>query len=139
MNRFDNYVKRTLKMKSYIRYVDDFVLFESSKEKLQDVKRGIENYLKNELFLELRADSRLRENKDGVDFLGYVIRPNYILVRQRVVNNFKCNKARFYEYYENRGDRVLAPILKYNERVASFRAHIKHANSYKLNLNVGVA
>lgn len=139
MNRFDNYVKRTLKMKSYIRYVDDFVLFESSKEKLQDVKRGIENYLKNELFLELRADSRLRENKDGVDFLGYVIRPNYILVRQRVVNNFKCNKARFYEYYENGGDRVLAPILKYNERVASFRAHIKHANSYKLNLNVGVA
>ena len=90
-------------MKSYIRYVDDFVLFESSKEKLQDVKKNIEDYLKNELSLELRADTKLAENKDGVDFLGYVIRPNYILVRQRVVNNFKCNKARFYEYYENGG------------------------------------
>jgi len=35
MNGFDNFVKRTLKVKHYIRYVDDFVLFDSSKERLQ--------------------------------------------------------------------------------------------------------
>ena len=37
------------------------------------------------------------------------------------------------------GAKVLAPILKYNETVVSFRAHIKHANSYKLKSKVGVA
>jgi len=37
MNRFDNYVKIVLKMKYYIRYVDDFILFHKSKEKLQEV------------------------------------------------------------------------------------------------------
>ncbi len=139
MNSFDNFVKRELKVKSYIRYVDDFVLFDTSEKKLENLKIKIENYLKSNLALELRDDAKLRSFSDGLDFLGYIIRPNYILVRQRVVNNFKYKKAKFYEYYESDGgDKDLKTILKYNETVASFHAHIKHANSYNLKRKVGV-
>lgn len=139
MNGFDNFVKRELKVKSYLRYVDDFVLFDDSKERLQELKRLIEGYLEKNLSLELRSDTKLKPFKEGLDFLGYVIRPNYRLVRQRVVNHFKYKKARFYEYYENGGDKAKEPIMAYNQIVASFRAHIKHANSFNLKTKVGVA
>lgn len=138
MNRFDNFIKRELKIKSYIRYVDDFVLFDENRAKLQSVKIVIENYLKENLSLTLREDAKLAKCSDGLDFLGYIVRPNYMLVRQRVVNHFKYKKAKFYEYYESEGgDKVLQPILQYNQAVASFHAHIKHANSHKLKTTVG--
>ncbi len=138
MYRFDNFIKRQLKVKSYIRYVDDFVLFDSSKERLIALKIEIEKYLKDYLLLTLREDSRLRSFNDGLDFLGYIIRPNYMLVRNRVVDNLKYKKAKFYDYYENGGDTDLPAILKYNEVIASFRAHAKHANSFNLLKKVGV-
>lgn len=136
MNGFDNYVKRTLKVKSYLRYVDDFVLFDSSKERLLSHKASIEEYLRRFLGLTLRVDSKLQRFDQGLDFLGYVIRPNYLLVRNRVVNNLKYKKAKFYDYYENGGDTDLKPISQYKQVLASFQAHAKHANAYRLTKKI---
>lgn len=98
----------------------------------------IANYLDNHLALKLRADSKIAPFSEGLDFLGYIIRPNYILVRNRVVNNFKYKKAKFCEYYESdNGDRYLKPILEFNQVRNSFLAHIKHANSYRLHHTIG--
>ncbi|MCK4875620.1 MAG: group II intron reverse transcriptase domain-containing protein, partial [Sulfurimonas sp.] len=76
LNKFDHFVKRVLKMKYYIRYVDDFVLFHKSKERLQGCRKEIEIYLKNNLALELRDDTKLKKVTLGLDFLGYIIRPS---------------------------------------------------------------
>jgi len=139
MNDFDNYLKRRLKVKRYIRYVDDFVLFDRSKERLEFLKKEIEEYLKTELQLQLREDSRLKKHTEGLDFLGYIIRPNYTLVRQRVVNNFKKKKANYLSKYENkRGKMELLEIKKFLSVKASFESHIKHANSFNLNQKIGV-
>ena len=100
MNGFDHYVKRRLKCKRYLRYVDDFVLFSDSNAELLMWHKEIVSYLDKELALQLRAPTILRSNSEGLDFLGYVIRPYYTLSRRRVVNNFKCKKARFYSAYE---------------------------------------
>lgn len=86
---FDNYCKRVLKCKRYLRYVDDFVIFENSKEKLLHLQRDMEMYLEKELALVLREKKILKSVSDGLDFLGYIIRPKYVLVRRRVVKNFK--------------------------------------------------
>jgi len=139
MNDFDNFVKRKLKVKRYIRYVDDFVLFEPSKKKLLHLKNEIEGYLHRELGLFLRGDSRLRRHNDGLDFLGYIIRPHYMLVRQRVVSNFKHKKAKYLAAYEKqKGTMSLVEIKAFLSVQASFAGHIKHANSYNLNQKIGV-
>ncbi len=96
LNKFDHFVKRVLKMKYYIRYVDDFVLFHKSKERLQGCRKEIEIYLKNNLALELRDDTKLKKVTLGLDFLGYIIRPSYMLVRKRVVNNYNIKKQNIY-------------------------------------------
>jgi retron-type reverse transcriptase len=139
MNDFDNYVKRVLKVKYYIRYVDDFVLFDTSKERLQKLYKEIQIYLKENLALELRADTKLAKHSQGLDFLGYIIRENYVLTRKRVVNNYKFKKAKYLDEYERqKGKMSLEEIKEFLSLQASFVSHIQHANSYNLHKNIGV-
>ena len=138
MNRFDHYIKRELKARYYLRYVDDFVIFNRYKEVLKRCKESIEWYLSYNLSLLLREDSRLRKNRDGLDFLGYIIRPNYTLVRRRVVSNYKYKKAKFLDSYEaQKGKMTLAEIKYFLSVQASFASHIKHADSFNLYNKVG--
>jgi len=138
MSDFDNFVKRKLKVKRYLRYVDDFVLFDESKERLEFLKQEIDRYLEKELHLKLREDSKLKRHAEGLDFLGYVIRPNYTLVRQRVVKNFKKKKAKYLNQYESKkGKMELLEIKKFLSVKASFVSHSKHADSFNLLNKVG--
>jgi len=138
MNDFDNYVKRKLKVKQYVRYVDDFVLLDESKQRLEVLHGQIKHYLDEELQLTPREDTKLKRNIEGLDFLGYIIRPHYILIRQRVVNNYKKKKAKYLKAYENQKGRMsLLEIKTFLSVKASFVGHIKHANSYNLNQKIG--
>ncbi|MCP4969694.1 MAG: hypothetical protein GY932_03740 [Arcobacter sp.] len=138
MNDFDNFVKRELKCKRYLRYVDDFVLFEESKEKLLEYYEKIVFYLEKNLKLRLRENYILKQNNQGLDFLGYIIRPNYTLTRKRVVNNYKVKKAKYLDEYEKqKGKLSLEKIKKFLCVKASFEAHIKHSNSYNLKRKIG--
>jgi hypothetical protein len=138
MNDFDNFVKRKLKVKRYIRYVDDFVLFDDSKERLEHLKKEIEQHLAHELHLTLREDTKLKRHTEGLDFLGYIIRPDYTLVRQRVVNNYKKKKALYLNEYERqKGKMSLVEIKAFLSLQASFAGHAKHANSFNLLNKVG--
>lgn len=128
----DNYIKRVLKVKCYARYVDDFVLFGENKEILLEQKFKIEEFIYKRLELKLRDDFRVRKVESGIDFLGYIIRPNYILVRNRVVNNFKYKKAKFLKNSFRNGFCSLEEAKKFKEINASYYGHFKWANSYKL-------
>ncbi|MBL0707902.1 MAG: group II intron reverse transcriptase domain-containing protein [Sulfurimonas sp.] len=139
MNDFDNFCKRVLKCKRYIRYVDDFVIFDNSKDRLVEIKSEIELYLEQYLKLKLRDKTILRSVHDGLDFLGYIIRPHYVLVRRRVIKNYKHKKARYLDSYEKqKGEMSLVEIKQFLSVQASFVGHISHANSYNLCKKVGV-
>jgi len=73
LNEFDHFVKRKLKIQYYIRYADDFVIFSEDKEFLENLIPIIQNFLKEELKLELHQDKVfIKTLSSGVDFLGYV-------------------------------------------------------------------
>jgi hypothetical protein len=132
MNDFDNFVKRRLKVKYYMRYVDDMILLGRSKDELNSLKKEIVFYLRDRLKLELREQFYLRLVKEGIDFLGYVTRPNYTLVRQRVVNNFKYKKAKFLDSCFVDGTCSFEDAKEFKTINASFYGHIKYADSSKL-------
>jgi len=46
LNELDQYVKRILKRRYYIRYMDDFLIFGESKQELWQVKEAIAGFLK---------------------------------------------------------------------------------------------
>ncbi len=138
MYSFDNYIKRRLKVKRYIRFVDDFVIFDNSKERLEYLYMEIVDYLRRYLQLELRSDTKLKLHSSGLDFLGYIIRPDYMLTRKRVVNNYKYKKAKYLDRYEaQKGKMSLGEIKEFLSVQASFESHIKHSNSYNLKQKIG--
>jgi L-asparaginase/Glu-tRNA(Gln) amidotransferase subunit D len=63
---------------------------------------------------------KLKKTKDGLDFLGYIIRPDYILSRNRVINNYKWKKARQSE------------LDNFSQIQASYLGHLKHCNCQNL-------
>ena len=133
MNDFDNFIKRKLKVRYYMRYVDDMVLLGQSKEELKYIKEQIVKYLYVRLGLTLRDRYYLHSTSMGIDFLGYIVKPTHTLVRQRVVNNFKYKKAIFLDREFVDGSCSYASAKKFKEINASFYGHIKHSDSYRLN------
>jgi len=129
----DNFLKRELKVKSYVRYVDDFVLFSSSKEQLLKQKKLIEQFLEKKLSLQLRDDYKIAKVENGIDFLGYIIRPKYMLIRKRVVNNFKYKKMQFLKNeFDSNNSCSVESAKKFKQMNASYYGHFKWADSYRL-------
>ena len=85
LDALDQFVKHELKVKHYVRYCDDFVLLGDSYDELRQHERNIEVFLKTRLQLALNPKRTMRPISEGIDFLGYIIRPDYMLPRRRVL------------------------------------------------------
>ena len=73
MNEFDQFMKRELKVKYYIRYADDFVILSDNKNYLKDLLPKISDFLEKELKLQLHPNKVfIKTIASGVDFLGWV-------------------------------------------------------------------
>lgn len=142
LNEMDQYVKHTLKAKYYLRYMDDFILLDRSKDALIALKGSILKFLTDRLRLELKDDYALKRVSEGADFLGYIVRPDYVLARKRVVSNLKSrldffNKSivRHVEIGKHRFViHSLAPetVVDLRQTLASYLGHFKHANTHRL-------
>ncbi len=134
LNALDQFVKHVLKAKRYLRYADDFVLVHESREQLQTWHRQIEAFLHRELGLRLKDDVRLRPLEDGIDFLGYIVRPTHTLVRRRVVTHAKT-KLQAWERAHVRADAIVATPEALRAGLAvwrSYQGHFQHANTHRL-------
>ena len=89
LNELDQFVKHRLKCRHYLRYVDDFVLLHPDPDQLRAWRAAIAEFLQRELGLELKDAGRLAPVSQGVDFLGYIVRPGYRLVRRRVLGHLR--------------------------------------------------
>lgn len=88
LNKLDQFVKRELKCKYYVRYMDDFIVLDVDKNNLEFFKNKIDEFLQKELLLKLNPNkTKIQPLKKGIDFLGYFIKPNHSLIRRRVVKN----------------------------------------------------
>jgi RNA-directed DNA polymerase len=142
LNELDQFIKHSLKCRYYIRYVDDFILLHSSRPYLEKARQEIETFLAEKLKLGLKEKAAPRRTSDGIDFLGYVTRKDYILVRRRVVGNVKASLRRFEREMLVRGkigDRPYRQIhmrpemvFKLRQVLSSYLGHFKHADGYRL-------
>lgn len=87
MNEFDQFIKHELKIKRYIRYTDDFVIVHYDREYLKALIPQISKFIYNNLRLSLHLRKIIiKKFSQGVDFLGYIISPHYILLRTKTKN-----------------------------------------------------
>ncbi len=70
LNDLDHFIKEQLKIKYYIRYMDDFILFHPDKDYLKHCLHAIEKELEN-VKLKLNGKTQILELNEGFNFLGY--------------------------------------------------------------------
>ncbi len=136
LNELDQFIKRKLKSKYYIRYVDDIILLDADKEKLKYLRNRINNFLMKNLRLELNVNKvRFQLLVKGIDFLGYFVKPDYVLVRQKVIKRLKNNL--FKMSFANFKFLNKQMFLKRNlAMINSYYGHFNHAQSFNLRKNI---
>ena len=88
---FDHFVKEKLGVKKYIRYMDDMVIFDSSKKRLHEIRRYISEYLETELGLELKSNWQVFRFSYGndrgrdLDFMGFRFYRNRTTLRRTIM------------------------------------------------------
>ncbi|MFA5509658.1 MAG: reverse transcriptase domain-containing protein [Candidatus Cloacimonadaceae bacterium] len=92
LNHFDYFVKHTLRYDAYIRYMDDFILFSDNPNELKKDLKGIEQFLTQNLALNIKAKSKqINRVSLGIPFLGYRVFPNLLRIRKE--NLQRCLKG----------------------------------------------
>ncbi|MCX6713046.1 MAG: reverse transcriptase/maturase family protein [Candidatus Vogelbacteria bacterium] len=118
LNEFDQFVKHKLKMKYYIRYADDFVIFSQEKGKLENILPVIENFLTKKLQLKLHPNKVSIETlASGIDFLGWGHWTNHRVLRRVTRRRMMRNLA---EKLENEAVRQ------------SYLGLLKYGNTHKI-------
>jgi retron-type reverse transcriptase len=122
LNELDNFAKHKLKAKYYLRYVDDFLILSPDREYLESCRNQITDFTKEKLKLIVHPDKQfIKPISCGIDFVGYIVRPDYVLVRKRIVADckFKLSLAK-------------SDPEKHKQIVNSYRAHFMWANTRSL-------
>ena len=82
LNELDNYCKRKLSIKYYVRYMDDACLIVDSKEKAREVLALLREFLQNNLKLKLNNNkTKIFPSKQGINMVGYKIYKTHKLLR----------------------------------------------------------
>ena len=97
LNDMDHYIKEVLKIKYYVRYMDDFLLFHPDKKYLQYCLEELRKFLAKEK-LTLNRKTRLYKNTNNFVFLGRKKNGRYANYRT-VKRKFK---KRLYDYRTGR-------------------------------------
>lgn len=88
LNELDQYVKRVLHVRHYIRYVDDAVCLGRSAQYLEAVHHAIALFLPDRLGLRLNESKTIIHQVDrGIDFVGFQIKPWRRTLRRRTFND----------------------------------------------------
>lgn len=118
----DHYIKEELKVKYYIRYMDDMVLFSNNKKELHKVKKAIDEFLDKE-HLKIKENWQLfKTDSRPLDFLGYrfyrgystLRRGNFLRIKRRAKKISKKEELNFHD---------AAAMLSYS-------GWLKHCDSY---------
>ena len=130
---FDHFVKEELHVKYYIRYMDDIVLFSSSKEELRQIKDKIEEFFIKE-GLQLKDNWKLfKTDSRPLDFLGFRFYRDHITLRRRNALRIKRRVKKIKKRFDEKGFIRLEDA----SAMVSYFGWIKNSNSfhyYKKNI-----
>ena len=133
MNELDQFIKRELHIKNYVRYTDDFIIVSTDKAELEKLLAPIEKFLQEKLKLGLHPDKvQLVKYRKGIDFLGYVQFPYHRLMREKSEQRMmrKISHAG-YLYQHGAIDEV-----RMNAILQSYFGVLSHADAYRLSENL---
>jgi len=125
LNQLDHFVKEKLRVKYYIRYMDDFLLILSNKEECKKVKILIEDFLNKNLNLTLNQKTNYFPNKNGVHFCGFRVYRDRIKLSNR---NKKSINKRIKKWNKKYKAKKL-DLKKAGNQLVSWLGHASHESN----------
>jgi len=121
MNEFDQYIKRKLKEKYYVRYADDFVFLSEDKKYLEKLIPTISDFLETKLKLQLHPNKvYIKTLASGLDFLGWVHFPSHRVLRT-------STKKRMFKNIQKNSNK---------ETIASYLGMLSHGDGHNLSQKI---
>jgi len=128
LDSLDHFVKRHLRCRGYLRYVDDFLLFADDKATLWAWKRAVVGRLA-QLRLTLHEErAQVRPVTAGIPWLGFVVFPTHRRLKRRNVVSYRRRLAGLLAGYRT-GD------VSFEQLKASWQGwaqHAAHGNTFRL-------
>lgn len=130
LNSLDHYIKSTLNIKYYGRYVDDMIFLDNDKQKLQNLISKVEKFLNNNLNLKLNhKKTYLNPINKWVLFLWAYILPYRVYIWNRTKNNFyqkilNINKMPREEGFDKKIDICLSSINSYLWIIKNYNTYL---------------
>ena len=125
LNDLDHYIKEKLYCKYYVRYMDDFVIFDYDKERLKFLKNQIAEKLK-EFKLELNRKTNIYDLDHGFGFLGYY----FFLKGKKLILKINPQTKRRIKRKMRKLKKINAP--NYNQVKASYMGYLQVAHTKNL-------
>lgn len=116
----DHPLKDEMGVKHYFRYCDDGLVLAESKAELWVIRDAIHEMLEA-IGFEIKPNERVFPVSEGIDFVGYKIYPDHVLVRKRIKKKFAAKIKK------------IKSRKRRHELVASFYGMTKHADCVNLN------
>ena len=126
LDQLDQFCKHKLRLRYYIRYMDDVIIVHNSKKHLENVKREIAAFLADRLHLQLNNKTCIRPVYMGAEFVGFRVWSTHVKLRKKTAKKMvKRLKFVFSAYRMGEIDRE-----KMERTVASYRGILQHFNSH---------
>jgi len=132
LNEMDYFIKHELRVKCYIRYMDDFIILHESKQELHKIKTGIKSFLEKQNLTLHPKKAIVFPVTLGIDFLGYEVFGSHRRARKSTIKRFLR--------------RIRVRITKYNlqemefdklmESFNSWNAYMDNADTHNLKMSL---
>lgn len=135
LGELDLYLKRKYSIRYYVRYMDDIILQVESKEKAKEVLKGAEEFLGNNLHMELNKDKSMYQKiNQCINSVGYKIWTTHKKLRENSKRTFKSIlKEKDITKFKIRIASWLGSATK-SKHIKFLLKHIKNLSTIKLNI-----
>ena len=89
LNSFDHFVKRALPCRAYLRFVDDFILFDDDKDRLNEWRAQVIDYLAGLRVVVHAERAQPRPVSEGLPFLGFTLYPDHRRLKAQKALSFR--------------------------------------------------
>ena len=131
MNELDQFCKHNLKIKYYIRYMDDIMIL-GKKKFLDEIRPKIKWFINNVLKLDINHKTRLAPITEKIEFVGYFISPFHIGIRKNTSKRMKIYMRHLIRKY----DLNLIPFRDIQKTIDSYCGLFKYSNSNQLRQTI---
>lgn len=129
LNEVDQYIKHDLKIRYYVRYLDDSILIVQTKQEAKQILEFVRTFLKEKLELDLNDKTQIFKGKQGVNFCGYKINEYRLKIRDRGKRKLKLKVKKLKQKVKN-GE---ITSLDAKRCLAGHMGYLKWADIYNLS------